>query len=319
MIIRSLLLLLPMGLWAWYIIQPGRNSREITATFLGFVWAFFSTLMLSSMLVVLGALHFSVNDSLFYGVPLEWVFAQATMVGALVPLFRVLAWGVGGRVLVQFFLITLLTVANLVDYTPHQLVLIILGMGVLVAIPALLLSDWTALDTNIGKRSFLQSLTWTALLLWFFPSVIFQLSGSDWSGLLEKDVITMGLNCIPLVLPAYFLISALYEFATKGGGTAFPYDPPKRLVTTGVYKIISNPMQVGITLSMGWWGVVIQSLWVSISAIIAVILFVVFKDVCNGSCAIGQNNREWLRYQQTVPKWLPRLRWKNFLGIKQTR
>jgi protein-S-isoprenylcysteine O-methyltransferase Ste14 len=168
------------------------------------------------------------------------------------------------------------------------------------------LSDWTATDTHIGKRAILQSLAWAVLLFWLFPSLIFNLTADNWSGFLQRDTLTMGLFLLPLLLPAYLLISALYHFAVQGEGTAFPYDPPKKLVTQGVYRYISNPMQVGISLAMGWWGVVIQSLWVSISAVIAVILFIVFKDVCNGSCAIGKNNPDWEEYQRTVPKWYPK-------------
>ena len=41
-------------------------------------------------------------------------------------------------------------------------------------------------------------------------------------------------------------------------------------------------------------------------AVIAVILFIVFKDVCNGSCAIGKESEEWQTYQVAVPQWMPR-------------
>jgi len=141
-----------------------------------------------------------------------------------------------------------------------------------------------------------------------FPSTVFSLTTDSWDGILQRDLITTFIYLLPLVVPAYLLISALYQFAVEGNGTAFPYDPPKRLVIGGVYQYLSNPMQVGISLMMGWWGVVIQSMCISLSAMIAFILFIVFKDVCNGSCAIGKGNKEWEDYQQSVPKWLPKLK-----------
>ena len=308
MIIRSLLLLLPLSLWAWYVIQPSRTSREITASFLGFVWAFLIALMLNSALVSHAAIHFTVNDNLFYGVPLDWVFAQAAITGALVPLARSWIGSIWIRILIQISMVTLTCSLSYIDYKTVSIILMVLLHITLVAIPAMLLADWTAIDTNIGKRAILQSLAWTVLLFWFFPSVIFHLAAGNWNAFITRAPLLTGLYLLPLLLPAYLLISALYQFAIEGSGTAFPYDPPKRLVTKGVYQYISNPMQAGISLAVGWWGVVIQSTWVSVSAIIAVILFVVFKDVCNGSCAIGKNNSEWEEYQNKVPKWFPNLK-----------
>lgn len=95
-------------------------------------------------------------------------------------------------------------------------------------------------------------------------------------------------------------------FAKQGQGTAFPYDAPKYLVTTGVYRYISNPMQVGIVLMMLFWGAILESDLVMLSAVVAGVLFLVFKNVCNGSCRIGVTDAEsWARYQQSVPKWFP--------------
>ena len=314
MIVRSLLLLLPLSLWAWFIIQPRWTSRDITATFLGFVWSFHASLVISILFVSNSTLVFPVDDTLFYGVPLDWIIAQSVIMGALVPLTRLWGWHTGLRLLLQATVIAISYWSVMIVFDEWLFTGVVLLMTIVAAIPAMLLSDWTAMDRHIGKRATLQAVAWAALLFWLFPSLIFYLTADDWSVFLQRNVIITGLYLFPLLLPAYLLINALYHFAIEGQGTAFPYDPPKRLVTQGVYQYISNPMQVGISFAMGWWGIVIQSLWVSISAIIAIVLFVVFKDVCNGSCAIGLNNPEWEAYQRTVPKWWPRLRRNMFPG-----
>lgn len=38
----------------------------------------------------------------------------------------------------------------------------------------------------------------------------------------------------------------------RGGGTPVPCDPPKRLVSTGPYAYIGNPMQTAMALILGW-------------------------------------------------------------------
>ena len=306
MIVRSLLLLLPLSLWAWVVVVPGWSSRKITSMFFGFVWVFLSTLILNILFLETKVLNFNVTDSLFYGVPLDWIIAQSIIVGALFPLSRLWGWSLGGRFLLQFSLVAIIYSIELVELQEMKLVWFVFIITVLSTMPAMFLSDWTDMDTSIKKRSLLQSIAWATFLFWFFPSIIFSVTQDNWTSFLQKDFVSLCFYLLPLFIPGYLLINALYYFAVKGNGTAFPYDPPKQLVTEGVYQYISNPMQVGISLAMLWWGIILQSIWVSISAVIAVILFVVFKDVCNGSCAIGLNNTEWDEYQNSVPKWWPR-------------
>lgn len=74
----------------------------------------------------------------------------------------------------------------------------------------------------------------------------------------------------------------------RGKGTAFPYDPPKYLVTTGVYRYVSNPMQIGIVLLMLGWGAILKSTYVMGTGMVAIMLFIAFKDVCNGSIISGR-------------------------------
>jgi len=307
MIMRSLLLLIPLALWTALFINPGIPRKEITASFLGFVWAFISGLILNSFFIQQGLLNITISDNLFYGVPLDWVFAQAIILGSLIPLCRILGWSKPAQQILQVVAVVLLYyTVGLVFFTLNNLVILI-SSTLLVAMPARMLSAYTANDSHIRIRSALQALAWASLLLWFFPSTVFYLTSDNWFGLLQRDLIVTAIYCLPLLIPAGLLISALYQFATEGNGTAFPYDPPKNLVTGGIYQYISNPMQLGICLMMGWWGVVIQSMWIFISALIALVLFIVFKDVCNGSCAIGNGNPQWESYQQAVPKWIPKL------------
>ena len=324
MIFRSVIFLLPLAFWAWLIVNQRLSTREITAGFLGFSWSFLMALVLNILFVKIGILTVSVHDNLFYDVPIDWVMSYAIICGSLLPLARLLGWTTRLRLSVQgIFTVTLYTfggidivstvvfsddnVTGLVAFTAATVFISFLSV-LITALPALYLSDWTANQTHVCKRSFLQSITWMVFLFWLFPSTLFVLTGDSWAPLLQRELWLTGLYLLPLVLPGYCLMSALYHFAVQGGGTAFPYDPPKRLVTRGVYRYISNPMQLGIFLVMGWWGVMLENIGVTVSAFVALMLFIVFKGVCNGSCAIGLDNPEWDRYHRAVPKWFPRMK-----------
>jgi hypothetical protein len=307
MITRSLMLLLPLGIWAWIVVSPRFSSREITATLLGFVWVFHAILLLNILLLQAGLWKVSVDDNLFYGVPLDWAISMAIVSGALVPMTRLWGFTLLWQFIFQSGVVTVVYLQAVhVDSSGLGLcVAALLGM-LLSAVPATLLSDWTARDSYIRCRAILQSFSWAVLLFWMFPSTIFHLTNDSWAILFHRDVELTALYMMPLLIPGYLIINALYQFAVFGDGTAFPYDPPKRLVKSGIYRYLSNPMQTGICLAMSWWGIVIQSGLVVASALVAVVLFVVFKDVCNGSCTVGLNNDEWVTYQRSVRKWWPR-------------
>lgn len=308
MIIRSLLLLLPLAIWTYVFINIHIPRKEITASFLGFVWAFHAALILNIIFFQQNIWQTSIEDNLFFTVPLDWIFSQAVICGAIIPLGRLIGLNNGVRYIIQLVMIVIIYYSAGLSLNTINAGVTTLSVLIFCATPAMLLSNWTASDTRVRARSILQALSWACLLLWLFPSIVFYLTGNNWQILLQRNLLSTGIYLLPMILPAILLVSALYQFAVEGDGTAFPYDPPKKLVTGGVYRYVSNPMQLGICLMMLYWGFVIHSLWISVSAIIAFMLFIVFKDVCNGSCAIGKGNKDWETYQKAVPKWIPRLK-----------
>ena len=60
--------------------------------------------------------------------------------------------------------------------------------------------------------------------------------------------------------PALLGLAAVQEFAVRGSGTPVPFDPPKRLVTTGPYAYVRNPMQLSAALVMLGWGAILGQL-----------------------------------------------------------
>jgi protein-S-isoprenylcysteine O-methyltransferase Ste14 len=291
---RAVLLLVPVAIWITLLLSRQFSAKENTGALLAFIWHFQAALIIT--------LWFSSKQiaELHYDV----LLGQAALIGAV----NFLALGKKGFAMMAFACLP-----ALVFYVPEWqtapmfFVLIVL----LAAFPALVLAICTARSSHIYVRSVLQALMWACLLLWLFPSMVFVQTHHSWQVLLSRPLWQQGVIAVPLIIPAFFILSALYHFAVEGNGTGFPYDPPVKLVTKGAYAYISNPMQLGICLMMLWWGVMLGSAWISLSAFGSVFLFVVFKDICNGSCAIGETDKNWARYQSEVPRWIPRLRpWK---------
>jgi protein-S-isoprenylcysteine O-methyltransferase Ste14 len=55
---------------------------------------------------------------------------------------------------------------------------------------------------------------------------------------------------VPMAIGIVVYVACAWRFATEGLGTPAPYDPPRRLVTGGLYRWSRNPMYVGITLAL---------------------------------------------------------------------
>lgn len=94
------------------------------------------------------------------------------------------------------------------------------------------------------------------------------------------------------------------DFYVMGKGTLGPWDPPKILVVSGLYKFSRNPMYIAVTIILIGWAMVFrsQSLWVY-AAIIAFFfhLRVIFFEERFLAKAHGD---QFVRYKAKVRRWV---------------
>jgi len=103
---------------------------------------------------------------------------------------------------------------------------------------------------------------------------------------------------------AIYFWCAFWAFASYGQGTPLPFDPPKRLVAHGLYRVIRNPMYVGVgtVVAIGLrsrnllfylliWGAFVY-------------LFVLSYEEPTLHKKFGADYEE---YSRRVPRWLPKL------------
>ena len=104
------------------------------------------------------------------------------------------------------------------------------------------------------------------------------------------------------------LLWTAFEFVAKGQGTPAPIDPPKRLVSTGMYRFVRNPMYVGVlSATIGQfflyesWNVLAYAavLWAAFQ------IFVVAYEEPTLHRLFGD---EFTSYCREVPRWIPRFR-----------
>jgi hypothetical protein len=111
-----------------------------------------------------------------------------------------------------------------------------------------------------------------------------------------------------LAVPALLGLAAVQEFAMRGGGTPVPFDAPRRIVTTGMYAYVGNPMQLSAVVMLLVLGVVLGNLWVSAGGVMAHIYSVGFAGWDEDEDLRRRFGPDWTVYRQRVRRWLPRWR-----------
>jgi protein-S-isoprenylcysteine O-methyltransferase Ste14 len=153
-------------------------------------------------------------------------------------------------------------------------------------------------------RSLLYLGSLAALFYGYLPAVVLSLTGG-WEtppllGMGDHRVLALAL-ALPIGLGAW----ATLAFTDVGGGTPLPPDPPRRLVTTGPYAYVRNPMQIaGLGLSvllMLYHPTPFMLLYIVDMALVAVVLFAPYERA-QLSAAFGE---EYRRYVRCVRTWLP--------------
>jgi len=118
---------------------------------------------------------------------------------------------------------------------------------------------------------------------------------------------TASLAGAPLIALGIFIYGwCSREFINRGRGTPAPYDPPKKLVVSGLYRYTRNPMYVGIVLLLIGEALVFRSIALGIYSAVFWLLFhlrVIFYEEPKLRELFG---REYLDYCAEVKRWMPR-------------
>lgn len=309
-VIRALSLYWPLltftALALWW--RPGYFAR--VGLLLALCWNLSVLPIVSWAATELGWWSFKVTGPQVLGMPLEFYFGWAVWWGGVMPLIglqlfrRSLAWYLAGltglALAVDAILMPQLTpVLELSsDWWWGEAVLLVTVLW-----PGALVVWWTKTRSALAGRVLVQAGTFSVGLFLLVPCL--EAGGWGWlrEGFAERSAWMMG--GFGAVVGLFGLLggSAVWEFAKKGGGTPVPFDPPLRLVTTGVYRYVANPMQVAMTGLMLAWGLWFDRGWLLILAGIGVVYS---EGLARWSERIDHRERfgdAWAEYRSRVGRW----------------
>jgi protein-S-isoprenylcysteine O-methyltransferase Ste14 len=102
------------------------------------------------------------------------------------------------------------------------------------------------------------------------------------------------------------ILDSFARFALEGMGTPAPVLPPKRLVVTGFYRFVRNPMYVAVVSAILGQGLLLGDIRILVYAAVAwlaVHLFVIIYEEPTLRKTFGVAYED---YRARVPRWLPR-------------
>ena len=113
------------------------------------------------------------------------------------------------------------------------------------------------------------------------------------------------LGVFPLIVGVAAYLWCTWDFAGAGKGTPAPYDPPRVLVTRGLYRLVRNPIYVGVVLIVLGEALIFDTLTLVVYAATLLVLFhlrIVFYEEPRLKKKFGASYDVYCR---TVPSWLP--------------
>jgi protein-S-isoprenylcysteine O-methyltransferase Ste14 len=115
---------------------------------------------------------------------------------------------------------------------------------------------------------------------------------------------------ILMSIGAAIMLRCVWDFAWTGRGTPAPWDPPRRLVISGLYRYVRNPMYVGMGVFLLGEALLLPEitrgmLMVMAAAWLAVTAFIVLYEEPTLRRLFAD---DYQRYCRHVHRWLPRLR-----------
>ena len=302
----ALYIVVLLTLAAWAVRRP--TARDMSGGVLACLWNLPALMALNLSAAHYGWWTFDARGGLFLGVPVDVLLAWAWLWGVLPALaFPKLPLGIVVVIALVFDLVLMPAMSPVLRLGPAWLSGEAIGL-LIALIPGQLLARWTIRGEHLVGRAVLQVVAFCGLILFLLPAGVIDGSTTSWMSPLARPNWQLSLIVQILAIPAFAGLSAVQEFVTRGDGTTVPFDPPRRLVTTGMYAYIRNPMQLSAVVLLVLLGVALQNYWIAIAGVMAHIYSAGLAGWDEDEDLRRRFGADWDTYRRGVRSWLPRTR-----------
>lgn len=305
-IIRAISLYAPL-VFTFAIWSLRKLSRaEATGALLATAWNLPALLAVNLMAMHFGWWNFSVKGGTLFAMPVDLLIGWAAFWGtAAALLFRntqlrivALALGIADLILMPMC-------APVVMLRKGWLIGECVALSACMA-PGLLLARWTRDCRYVKRRAFLQAVCFSGSFLFVVAAVANGSGRLEW--LTHITPFRLDLLAIVFFLAALPGLSAVQEFAVIGQGTPLPFDPPRQLVRSGIYRYIANPMQSSTALLLIVVAIGLKLPWLFVGSLVSIVYSAGLAAWDEDSDLRQRYGQSFLDYRTQVRNWLPRWR-----------
>jgi protein-S-isoprenylcysteine O-methyltransferase Ste14 len=170
-------------------------------------------------------------------------------------------------------------------------------------VPAMYLARWTSADRQLPLRAALLAIGYGFLAFMVLPALIMRAMGETMS--LDRPLWLVA-GCALLIVPLFVMgLSAVQLFVIHGQGTPIPLDPTRRLVRSGIFSYVTNPMQITSAATWVLLGIALGSVWVASAALMAFVFVAGMVRWHHRNDLLKRFPEDWQTYRAHVPEWLP--------------
>ncbi|MER7134653.1 isoprenylcysteine carboxylmethyltransferase family protein [Streptosporangium saharense] len=302
-LVRGLAIAVPVAAVIVATARRRPGERDVAAAILATLWNLEALVAVNLLAQDLGWWHFTARGAVYRGIPVDLLLGWALLWGAVPSLAARRAPVPLVAALLGWLDLAVMPLAEpVVVLGEHWLA----GEAVAIAVslvPGLLVAGWTAGGSRLRLRATAQVVLAAGGGM-ALPVVL--------TGVWRQPAWVLGLMAQALAVPGLLGLAAVREFALVGGGTPLPYDPPGRLVVTGPYAYVRNPMQAAMT-----GGHLLLALLDPVFLAAALIAFAYGAGLAawhEGEGLTARFGQEWAAYRRAVRAWVPRWRPAAFPG-----
>jgi protein-S-isoprenylcysteine O-methyltransferase Ste14 len=124
-------------------------------------------------------------------------------------------------------------------------------------------------------------------------------SRDGWSGLV------VGVGVVVVAAGVVVLLEQFLRFAVRGRGTPAPAAPPPRLVVTGLYRHVRNPMYVAVLVILIGENLLMPSAALAVYTCLAGAAMAAFARWYEEPALLARFGQDYRSYRASVPGWIP--------------
>ncbi|HTV69548.1 MAG TPA: hypothetical protein VMF90_13520 [Rhizobiaceae bacterium] len=285
------------------------QPREAVSAMVAFLWQLPALLLLHLLASHFGWWSFGGSRNTLLGLPIDVWIGWAIWWGPVaVFLSRWLSLPVIVAASIAIDVATMPVLSPLVTVGPNWLVGDAMAMTLCLA-PGLWLARLTRTDRDAKRRAMFHVLGWGGYITLVIPLCVFSYLGRPLADLYRLPATAMDWVLVGVGLLLLFIgVAATAEFARVGNGTPIPFDPPKRVVISGPYAFMANPMQIISAFFMAVLALYARSWGLALIALMFAIFDTVYATWYNRVHIALAMPEAWSSYRASVKEW--RLRWQ---------